>query len=60
MKVIIDLSAIIAVRLGEEHRDRIIRQMEGTVAALRKGRERAPPVGSARSGHVLPLPGRYS
>jgi predicted nucleic acid-binding protein len=30
MKVVIDTSAIIAVLLGEEHRDRIIRQTEGT------------------------------
>ncbi|MCS3649956.1 putative nucleic acid-binding protein [Salinibacter ruber] len=29
MKVVIDTSALIAVVLGEEHRDRIIRQTEG-------------------------------
>jgi predicted nucleic acid-binding protein len=30
MKVVVDTSAIIAVLLGEEHRDGIIRQTEGT------------------------------
>ena len=30
MKVVIDTSAIIAVLLGEKHRDRIIRQTDGT------------------------------